>query len=234
MKQPVYQYNNSAGRGYAPDTDLVRVELAKGRNRILVVCRQGIGPWCFGLQIARVAPRAESAVRPRHRSKNLRRFALAHEGDPRKGAAIFFDTKGVGCVRCHAAGGRGSATIGPDLTGLAAKYDRAEVIRSVLEPSNRIATGYQPVIVSTRDGKVETGVVRAETDTTLELADAEAKITRIPKSDIEVRRVGDVSIMPANLVEALSPGEFADLVGFLLSLKQPQNSSISRAQQQRP
>ncbi len=72
-------------------------------------------------------------------------------------------------------------TIGPDLTGLAAKYDRAEVIRSVLEPSNRIATGYQPVIVATRDGKVETGVVRSETDTTLELADSEAKITQNPQ-----------------------------------------------------
>ncbi len=230
----VYQYNNSAGRGYAPDTDLTRLELAKGTNRILVVCRQGIGPWCFGLKIARVAPRAGVRGPAAISLENLRKFALAHEGDPRKGAAIFFDPKGVGCVRCHAAAGRGSATIGPDLTGLAAKYDRAEVIRSLLEPSKRIATGYQPVIVSTRDGKVETGVVRAETDTTLDLADAEAKITRIPKSDIEVRRAGDVSIMPANLVEALTPGEFADLVGFLLSLKNSQNPSISRDQRQRP
>ena len=101
--------------------------------------------------------------------------------------------KGIGCVRCHSAGGRGTATIGPDLTGLASKYDRAELIRSVLEPSSRIATGYQPVIVATRDGKVLTGVVRAETDDRLELADAEAKITRIPKRDIEVRRAGPVS-----------------------------------------
>ena len=71
-------------------------------------------------------------------------------------------------------------------------------------------------------------------DRVASLADANAKITKIPKSDIDVRRVGDVSIMPANLVEALSPGEFADLVGFLLSLKQPQSSSISQEQQQRP
>lgn len=199
---PVYQYNNIAGRGFASDTDLVKLELAKGRNRILVVCRQGIGPWCFGLKIAQVAPRAGVRGPAAISLENLRKFALAYEGDPRRGAAIFFDTKGVGCVRCHAAGGRGSATIGPDLTGLAAKYDRAEVIRSLLEPSKRIATGYQPVIVATRDGKVETGVVCSETDSTLELAGSEAKIIRIPKSDIDVRRVGDVSIMPANLVEA--------------------------------
>ena len=231
---PVYQYNNFAGRGYVPDTDLVRVELAKGKNRILVVCRQGIGPWCFGLQVARVAPRARVHGPNAVSVENFRSYALAHKGDPRKGATIFFETKGVGCVRCHSAGGRGSAVIGPDLTGLAAKYDRAEVIQSLLEPSKRIATGYLPVIVATRDGKVETGVVRSETDTTLELADAEAKIIRIPKSDIDVRRVGNVSVMPSNLVEALSPAEFADLVGFLWSLKQPQNASISRDKQDGP
>ena len=75
-EQIVYQYNNFAGRAYAPGTDLVRVALAKGRNRILVVCRQGIGPWCFGLQIARVAPAPLPAVLPPSRSKHLRNFAL--------------------------------------------------------------------------------------------------------------------------------------------------------------
>ncbi len=229
----VYQCNNVAGRAYAPGTDLVRLELAKGTNRILVVCRQGIGPWCFGLQLARVAPQARERATASASVDRLRTFALAHDGDPQKGEAIFFDAKGIGCARCHAAAGRGSASIGPDLTGLAAKYDRAEVIRSVLEPSHRIAPGYQPVIVATRAGKVETGLVRSESETTLELADSEAKITRIPKSDIEIRRVGDVSIMPAKLVESLSPPEFADLVSFLLSLKQPRNLMSPRDRQQR-
>ncbi len=146
---------------------------------------------------------------------------LEHDGDAKRGEAIFFDPKGVGCAQCHSAAGRGTAAIGPDLTGLAAKYDRAEIIRSVLDPSNRIATGYQPVIVATRDGKVETGVVRSETDSSLELADSDARITRIPKADIEVRRVGNVSVMPVKLVEALSPSDFADLISFLMSLKNP-------------
>ncbi len=34
------------------------------------------------------------------------------------------------------------------------------------------------------------------------------------------RRVGDVSVMPAKLVESLSPADFADLISYLLSLKQ--------------
>ncbi len=156
---------------------------------------------------------------------DLRRVALQHNGDPRRGGDIFFDPKGVGCVRCHSAGGRGTSTIGPDLTGLALKYDRAELIRSVLEPSNRIATGYQPAIVATHDGKVLTGVVRAETGDWLELADSEAKVTRIARPDIADRRVSAVSIMPALMVESLSPAEFSDLISFLASLKTPSASS---------
>ena len=155
----------SAGRAYAPDTDRVRFQLARGRNRILVISRQGSGRWGFGVQIARsvLGASVEMAGTSVAKVDDLRRVALRHEGDPRRGEELFFDPRGIGCVRCHAAGGRGTSTIGPDLSGLAAKYDRAELIRSVLEPSSRIATGYQPAIVATRDGKVFNGVVRAET-----------------------------------------------------------------------
>ena len=94
----------------------------------------------------------------------------------------------------------------------------------MLEPSSRIAPGFQPVVVATRSGKVETGVVRGEDDRFLELADSEARITRIPKSDIDVRRVGEISVMPARSAEALSPAEFADLIAYLMSLTQAPDS----------
>ena len=219
----VYQYTNVAGRGYAPDVDTARIELNKGKNRILIVSRQGIGAWAFGLKLARLDPRngTRSRLSAPAAVAELSRFALEYPGDPKRGEAIFFDSNGLGCARCHTIAGRGTAAIGPDLTGLAAKYDRAEVIRSVLDPSNRIAIGYQPVIVSTRDGRVETGVVRAESESSLDLADGDARITRIPKSDIELRRVGNISVMPAKLVETLTPADFADLISFLMSLRQP-------------
>ncbi len=218
-EQPAHQFTGVAGRAYSPDTDLARFNLQKGRNRILVVSRQGVGPWCFSVQIGRLAPGSNRPLPALASAEALRRFALEHRGDPARGEKIFFDPQGAGCLQCHSAGGRGKSTIGPDLTGLASKYDQAEVIRSVLEPSNRIATGFQPVVVATRDGKVESGVVRAEDEQMIELADSDARIKRIPKKDIEARRVGDVSVMPAKLVESLSPADFADLISYLLSLK---------------
>jgi putative heme-binding domain-containing protein len=214
-----------AGRPYSPEAELVRFRLARGRNRILVQSRQGIGRWAFGVQVARSPAVAGTALAKaasaRSGADELRQFAMRHEGDARRGEALFFEPRGVGCGQCHSADGRGTATIGPDLTGLGLKYDRAELIRSVLEPSNRIAVGYQPVVVATQDGRVHSGIVRAETDEVIELADAEAKTTRIPKRDIHIRRAGGASIMPARVAESLSPAEFADLVSYLASLRQP-------------
>ncbi|WZO97454.1 HEAT repeat domain-containing protein [Isosphaeraceae bacterium EP7] len=221
-ERPAFNYNNFAGRPYSPGSDSVRVDLKRGKNRLLMRTRQGIGPWAFSVQLSdpsdRLLASAGAGTTPAER---LRSFALSNPGDAKKGEAIFFEPKGIGCLKCHAAAGKGTANFGPDLTGLAAKYDKAEIIRSVLEPSARIATGYQPVVLALADGQVLSGLVRAETDTNLEISDAEARIHTLPKSTIEERRVGDVSIMPAGLADTLTAVEFADLVEYLLSLKAP-------------
>ena len=198
------------------DGELVRFRLVRGRNRILIETREGLGRWSFAAQIARSPAIAGPVVsKGRPRSEMLRDFAMKHEGDPRRGEALFFDQRRLDCARCHSVGGRGTATIGPDLAGIGRKYDRAELVRSVLEPSSRIAVGYQPVSIATRDGRLLSGIVRAETDESIDLADAEARISRLPKRDVEVRKTATGSIMPAGAAEALSPAEFADLISFL-------------------
>ncbi len=210
-----FDHPDDAGRAYRPDSDLVRVVLKKGKNRILVVTRQGIGAWSFSVQVSEPSTIALAGLSKGTNPEALRSFAMSHEGDTRRGEQLFFDEKGIGCVKCHAVSGRGASTVGPDLAGLSLKYDKAELIRSVLEPSNRIATGYQPVLLVTKDGKVRNGLLKAETDASIELVDAEAKVTRVSKGDIDDRKIGDVSIMPAGLVDSLSVVEFSDLISYL-------------------
>ncbi len=219
--QTVFNYSNFAGRPFATDSDRVRVSLRQGANRILVKSRQGIGVWSFGVQIS--LPEA-TLFASRNGATDLgafRQAGLTVDGDAGRGKALFFDSRGIGCVKCHKVGGEGESDLGPDLTGLALKYDRAEVIRSVLEPSSRIATGYQPALLALADGQVLTGLVREETDTEVVLIDADARTTHVPKDRIDERRTGDVSIMPGGLIDALKPAEFADLIAYLLSLKSP-------------
>ncbi|MGE3819581.1 MAG: HEAT repeat domain-containing protein [Isosphaeraceae bacterium] len=219
-EEPVHSFRDFAGRPYSPESDLVRVDLKKGRNRLLVQSRQGIGTWSFSVRVSE--PNTfDLASKARLTSPEaLRAYALKREGDPKRGESLFFDPNGVGCVKCHSANGQGTSTIGPDLTGLALKYDKTEIVRSVLEPSNRIATGYQPVLLATSDGQVHVGLIREETETYVDLADSDAKITRIQKSEVEERKVGEVSVMPLGLIESLSVTEFADLITYLNSLRQ--------------
>jgi putative heme-binding domain-containing protein len=217
--KPTFHSANTAGRPFSPDSDMFRLVLKKGTNRILVRSRQGIGTGSFSLQLSDQADFLFAKQTGPTAEDKLGAYALSHAGDASRGEALFFDSKGIGCAKCHAAGGRGSATVGPDLTGLSLKYDKAEIVRSVLEPSNRIVSGYQPVVLAKTDGTVLTGLVRVETDTYLDLIGADLKPVHVPKSEIDARRAGEISLMPTGLVDLLSPPEFADLIAYVESLK---------------
>jgi putative heme-binding domain-containing protein len=146
------------------------------------------------------------------------RHALASHGDAASGRAVFEDEKGAGCARCHRVRGKGGE-IGPDLSNIGGKYARAHLIESVLEPSRQIVEGYRSTILALEDGRVLTGLVKAETSDRLTLVDVEAREQTISKQDISGRKFADVSIMPEGLAARLSRPQFTDLVAYLESLR---------------
>jgi HEAT repeat protein len=75
----------------------------------------------------------------------LRKFALSHPADPRKGEVLFFEKIEIGCGGCHAAAGRGAGTPAPDLNGLGSKYEKAQLIHCLLEPIPKVAAAHQPM-----------------------------------------------------------------------------------------
>jgi len=74
--------------------------------------------------------------------------------------------------------------------------------------------------VATADGRVLTGILKSDTPEALEIQDVDAKTIRVPKTDVEGRKVSDVSIMPTGLAEGLTKQDFADLIAFLEGLKE--------------
>ncbi|MFK5922496.1 MAG: HEAT repeat domain-containing protein [Verrucomicrobiota bacterium] len=216
--KPAYNFSNLSGRPFIADEDAVRIKLKKGRNEILVRSHTGIGRWQFSAKISKPGQTLISAGSVSSGPEQLRKWALAHPGNAAKGKKLFFEDKRTACLACHAVQGKGGR-IGPDLAGFGAKYDRAEAVRSILEPSQRLATGYSLVLISTKSGEVKSGLLRNETATALELVDPAGKVSSIPKSSIDERRVSAVSLMPPSLAMALSKEEFSDLVEFLVSLK---------------
>ena len=134
----VHNQATIAGRPYAHDSDLVRVQEAQQGDESAPGPRhrQGTGAWTFSVQLSEPSALIFAAKPKPSGIEALRTFALSHTGDVRKGEEMFFDPKGLNCAKCHTVNGRGTAGVGPDLAGLALKYDKAEVIRSVLEPSS--------------------------------------------------------------------------------------------------
>ena len=143
------------------------------------------------------------------------KFVLAHFGNARRGRQIFLDPNGPNCVRCHAVNGEGGH-IGPELTGIATRQSRAQIIESVLYPSKVILDGYQQVFFYMTDEEEDcSGIVRSETPDTVMVIDSLGMTNVLQKSRIKSRKISQISLMPEGLQTGLSLEEFTDLIAFV-------------------
>lgn len=215
----VYEFGSS--RGWDKEQGRVTAEFQAGVNHIWIQCGNDGGPWDYSLAVnepdARFAFLFENAA-PQLDINAFREFAAKNAGDADRGKKIFDNPQGVGCVKCHAVGGTGGK-VGPDLVGIGARYPREELVRSILEPSSRIANGFDTGVVSTADGKVITGVLKLDSPEAVELMLADGKLVRIAAADIDEKSRSPVSTMPNGLKDGLTLQDFADIVAYLEKLK---------------
>ena len=142
-----------------------------------------------------------------------------HSGDAKRGAEIF---RTALCSRCHRSGLNGPA-VGPDLTVVARRFSRRDMLESILVPSLAVAEQYRNAEVTTEDGKVHTGRVVSEGDfrsAKLKLSTdplRPSKTVELDKSEIAEYRSLTTSPMPEGLLDSFSPAEIADLLAFLES-----------------
>ena len=87
-------------------------------------------------------------------------------GNARRGRQIFLSKAEVSCLRCHKYtmfGGRSvGGEVGPDLTGVGSRQTREYLLESIVSPDQKIAQGFESVVLATSDGKVVTGVLKGE------------------------------------------------------------------------
>jgi putative membrane-bound dehydrogenase-like protein len=134
----------------------------------------------------------------------------AERPDPTLGRAVFDRI----CQQCHTLFGTGGS-VGPDLTG-SNRADVDYILSNVLDPSALIGKDYQAHVIATVDGRVLTGLIRAEDRDAITLATANETIV-IPRKEIEERRVSTESMMPEGLWTPLSEHEVRSLVAYLAS-----------------
>jgi putative heme-binding domain-containing protein len=218
--EQIYEFKDN--RGWSPDHTRGQLSLRAGVNHIYLMTGNTGGPWDFSLAIGGRDPRFAflfDNVAAKLDASVYRDFAMKKPGDATRGRVLFNDAKGVGCVKCHAVGGEGGK-VGPDLVGVGSKYPREELIRSVLEPSNRVVDGYRVTTIVTDAGKTLSGIVRVDSPAAVELLDAEGKITRIPVAEIDERHESNLSLMPNGLKDGLTLDDFTDVIAYMESLKQ--------------
>ena len=144
------------------------------------------------------------------RSKAMIRSKPAHAPDPSQGRAVFAKV----CQQCHTLFGVGRL-VGPDLTG-SNRADLDYLLSNVLDPSALIGKDYLAHVIATTDGRVLTGIIRAEDKDTITLVTANETVT-VPKSEVDQRKTSEQSMMPEDLWKALSEEEIRSLVSYLAS-----------------
>jgi putative heme-binding domain-containing protein len=131
------------------------------------------------------------------------------DANPAHGKQVF---KKV-CASCHRLD-RDGAPVGPDLFGIRNQPKEAILLHIVI-PEQEITQGFAAYVVETQDGRVLTGLLAAETPTSLTLRQALGKEETILRSDIERIVASQLSLMPQELEKQLSRQDFADLLAYL-------------------
>jgi putative heme-binding domain-containing protein len=142
-------------------------------------------------------------------------------GDASRGKAVWNAslTGAAQCAKCHMTRGIGGQ-VGPDLSMIGKKASRENLYESLLMPSKAIADQYVQHQVLTTSEVTVTGLLVGETPDAITLRDSNGKDTTIPKKEFagEVRKL-KTSIMPEDIIAALTEDELVDLVAYLETLK---------------
>lgn len=163
---------------------------------------------------AQVAARAKelfSDALPADRQQILSEYrtALELDGDSLRGREVFAKN----CAICHRIGEIG-VNVAPDISDSRTKTP-AQLLADILQPNRAIDANYVSYAIVTTDGVPLTGVIAAETATSVTLRMQEGKSVTLPRSDIEELRSTGRSLMPDGVEKTISPQAMADLISFI-------------------
>lgn len=123
------------------------------------------------------------------------------------------------CADCHQVNGVGKI-VGPDLSEIGKKLSREAVYESILFPSAGISHNYETYVVETKKGTTASGIVVSRTPEEVTIKGADALVRTFKMAEVETISRSPVSLMPADLHQAMTTQELTDLVEYLLTLRE--------------
>jgi putative heme-binding domain-containing protein len=147
------------------------------------------------------------------------------KGDVAHGEQIFWG-KGQ-CGGCHMVRGKGGLAA-PDLSNLAAVRKMSSIVDALTRAKHRVATDrgthdsallplatYQPVRITTADGKVINGVLKNEDSFSLQVLGSDDNLHLFHRDKLKEVFYVPNSLMPSDWDKRLTPVEFQDMMTFL-------------------
>ena len=139
---------------------------------------------------------------------------LTLSGDATRGKNVFAAL----CGSCHVARETGT-DFGPNLTGIAKKFDRTALLDHIVRPSKVIDPAWHLTAMTLDNGETVSGFVSGANDAEVTLKLPGGIARTVPKSTIKSNEPQRLSLMPEGLLDGLSKEEAGDLLAFLFSLK---------------
>ena len=133
------------------------------------------------------------------------------QGDATHGAAVFVKAQ---CAKCHRFGRTGEG-IGPDLSTVSRRFQKREVLESIIYPSHVISDQYASKTIQTVDGRQFTGIVGEAGPDVLNILLSSGEQMRIKRAAVGRIAPSKVSTMPEGLLNELTLQEITDLFEYL-------------------
>ena len=117
------------------------------------------------------------------------------------------------CASCHLANAQNEA-LAPKLAGSGSK-GIDYLVENVIDPNAVIGRDFQARIIVTTEGRVITGLIEKETDSSVTVRTLTESVT-VAKSEIEETKISPSSFMPEGLLKPLNDRERIELFKFLM------------------
>jgi putative membrane-bound dehydrogenase-like protein len=139
--------------------------------------------------------------------------SLTLKGDAKNGKELFKKN----CAACHKLEGVGEQ-IGAELGAI---KDRGAdfILLNILDPNREVLPKFITYYVVTDSGRTLTGMITAETATSITIRRPDSSSETILRVNIEELRSTGMSFMPEGLENAINHQEMADLIAYLLLAK---------------
>jgi putative membrane-bound dehydrogenase-like protein len=139
--------------------------------------------------------------------------ALDLKADVARGKQVFKKT----CATCHRLENEG-IEVGPDLRSALRNKTRPGLLADILDPSREVDPRFINYVIVTKGGRVLTGMIAAETASSITLRRAEKAEDTVLRSQIDEIKATAKSLMPDGLEMQLTKQDVADVIAYLQSV----------------